>query len=367
MSAYGHRRSRACGLLADAGLQAAGFVPGAQFTFLTGVHLHLMERPTLYVLKVDGAGLAVMPALEELKWSAAMPEVETFYWDDADGPGAAFARLAEALDGGGRLGVEGLRMRVAEYQHLTRHWSPEQIVDADPHLTELRLLKDEGEIADLRRAIEISETALGEVMDAGISGQTEAQICAKLKAAMLSHGATGFAFDPIVLTGGEAANPHGDPGARVIAPGRPVLIDFGASFGDMNADITRTFFCDHVIDAHAEIYQTVLAANAAGLAEVKAGNAVGAVDAAATDRLAASPFSDMILHKTGHGLGREVHEAPVVIRGNTAPQKAGMVFTVEPGLYRAGEIGVRIEDDVLVTETGLDCLTSFPKDLTIYA
>lgn len=361
------RRDRATALLKDAGLDAAGFVPGAQFTYLTGVHLHLMERPTLFVLAANGAGFAVMPALEEQKWSQAMPEVETFYWDDAQGPQAAFKSLASALGNDVSLGVEGLRMRVTEYNHLLSHWSASQIIDADQTLTELRLLKDADEISDLRRAISISEAALGDVLDGGIKGKTERHIGQLLYSAMLNHGASGFAFDAIVLTGGEAANPHGEPGDREVRPGQPLLIDFGASYGDLNADITRTVFCDHVTDEHAAIYETVLAANKAGRSAVQAGATVGAVDVAATDVLQASRFAELILHKTGHGLGWEVHEAPAVMRRNEDLQRPGMVFTIEPGLYRAGEIGVRIEDDVLVTETGIDCLSSFSRELAIYA
>jgi Xaa-Pro dipeptidase len=367
VSAFADRRKRACTLLKDAGIDAAGFVPGANFTYLTGVHLHLMERPTVYVLVASGESLAIIPSIEAQKWQTAMPRTKTFYWDDADGPDAAFAALAEALDTGSSFGIEGLRMRAAEYLALTRHWPNEALVDADRALTGLRLLKDEGEIADLRQAIKISEMALGEVFDEGIGGRSELELAARLKVAMLSHGATGLAFDPIVLSGGEAANPHGDAGDRVVKPGHPLLIDFGASYGDMHADITRTVFCEHASDEHREIYETVRSANEAGRGAVRPGPAVGAVDIAATSVLAASPFADMILHKTGHGLGREVHEAPHVIRNNQAPQQAGMVFTIEPGLYRPGEIGVRIEDNVLVTETGIDCLTSFSRELMTVA
>ena len=363
MNAFSERRSRAIALLKKAGFDAAAFVPGANFTYLTGVHMHLMERPTLFVLKSDGGSYAVMPALEQQKWSTAMPETETFYWDDVDGPGEAFAALAQAVGTEGALGVEGLRMRAAEYIALSRHWPSQALVDADTAMIELRVLKDAGEIADLRRAIAISEAALGEMFDAGIGGKSELELAAGLKAAMLSHGASGFAFGPIVLTGGEAANPHGDPGDRIVQAGQPLLIDFGASYGDMHADITRTVFCEHVSDRHAAIYETVLTANKAGLAAVETGAPVAAVDIAATDALAASDFADMILHKTGHGLGREVHEAPQVMRSNETPQQAGMVITIEPGLYRAGEIGVRIEDDVLITENGPDCLTNFEREL----
>lgn len=362
-----NRRSRAARLMGASGIGAVAFVPGPNFVYLTGVHLHLMERPTLYVLTAEGQSLAMMPGLEKQKWGAAMPGAETVYWDDADGPDAAFATLAGWLGDALPLGIEGLRMRAAEYRALARYLGPDALVDADPALTGLRLLKEPGEIAELRRAIAISEAALGEACAAGIGGRSGHEIAARLKAAMLSHGATGFAFEPIVLSGGEAANPHGDVSDRVVQPGDALLIDFGASWGDMHADITRTVFCDHVSDDHAEIYETVLAANKAGRAAVGAGVSVGAVDAAATGRLEASAFADLILHKTGHGLGREVHEAPPVMRSNTDKQRAGMVFTVEPGLYRAGEIGVRIEDNVLVTENGHDCLTGFDRELTCHA
>lgn len=367
MTVFDDRRGRAATLLRAAGLGCAAFVPGPNLQYLTGVSLHLMERPTLYVLTADGGSHALMPALERQKWQAAMPECETTYWDDADGPEAGFAALTARFSATMPLGVEGLRMRAAEYRMLARHLGVEALTDADAALSELRLIKDAGELDDLRRAIAISEASLGETLDAGILGVSERQIAARLKAAMLSHGATGFAFDPIVLGGGAAANPHGDASDRTLSPGDVLLIDFGASYGAMHADITRTLFCDHATDAHTEIYNTVLEANRAGRAAVRAGMPLGAVDDAATGVIEASPFADLILHKTGHGLGREVHEAPPIMRSNTAPQRTGMVFTVEPGLYREAEIGVRIEDNVVVGEQGHICLTQFDRRLQVIA
>ena len=367
MNPFGTRRDRAIALMQDAEIAAVLFVPGPNFAYLTGVNLHLMERTTLYVLCADGRDLAVMPGLERQKWGEAMPAADTIYWDDAEGPNAALAGLAGRLGLNQRLGIEGLRMRAAEYRALVQQFGIDMLVDADPALTELRTIKDADEIRDLRRAIAISEAALGEIFDAGIGGQSERQISARLKTAMLAHGATGFAFEPIVLRGAAAANPHGDASDRIIGPGDALLIDFGASYGDMHADITRTVFCDHAKDDHAAIYETVLAANLSGRAAVQDGSPVGAVDDAATGILEASPFSEFILHKTGHGLGWEVHEAPPVARSYQAPQRSGMVFTIEPGLYRPNDIGVRIEDDVLVTETGHECLTQFDREILIYA
>jgi Xaa-Pro dipeptidase len=170
-----------------------------------------------------------------------MPDVETFYWKDAEGPDAAFAWLADQC-GPITLGVEGLRMRMAEYALLVSHWHNKQVVNADVALAELRMLKDKNEVVALSRAIKISEAALLETIEATRVGQTELQVKSRLQKAMLSHGAEGFAFDPIVLTGSAAANPHGTSGGGSIVPGACLLIDFGASYGGMHADITRTFF-----------------------------------------------------------------------------------------------------------------------------
>lgn len=364
MKLFDRPLKRATNLMQQAGLDAIALVPGPNFAYLTGVHLHLMERPTLFVLRADGHQFAVMPQLERLKWSAAMPAAATFYWQDEAGPAAAFKQLSAALQSE-RLGVEGLRMRAAEYLQLLHHWPQQHLVDADNALSELRLCKDAAEIAQLKKAIAISETALAETLDAFRIGQTERAIAARLKIAMLSHGASGFSFDPIVLAGAEAANPHGSPAERATQPGQVLLIDFGASFEDMHADITRTVFCQHVTDQHAAVYETVKAANQAGKDAIRVDEPIENVDTAATAVLKNSPYADLIVHKTGHGLGRDVHEAPQVMQGSRTAMTPGMVFTVEPGLYRPGDLGVRIEDDVLVTATGYESLTTFSRDLMI--
>ena len=148
-------------------------------------------------------------------------------------------------------------------------------------------------------------------------------------------------------------------------PGDALLIDFGAKIEGFSADITRTFFCEHVDDRHAEIYETVRAANALGRRMAAPGVTAHELDTAVTDVLRASPFADMIVHKTGHGLGLDVHEAPQVMVGNHRKLEPGFVITIEPGLYGAGDVGVRIEDDVTITEDGARSLTSFPRELRL--
>jgi len=184
---------------------------------------------------------------------------------------------------------------------------------------------------------------------------------------MLAHGSDGFGFEPIVLAGAKAANPHGTPDDTPLRPGDALLIDFGAKIEGFSADITRTFFCEYVDDRHAEIYETVRAANALGRRMAGPGVTADELDRAVTDVLRASPFAEMIVHKTGHGLGLDVHEAPQVMVGNHRTLEPGFVITIEPGLYGAGDVGIRIEDDVTITEDGARSLTSFPRELRLIA
>ena len=310
--------------------------------------------------------LAIMPDLERAKWTQAFPDAVTFYWQDADGYQAAFAGAAAALEGR-MIGVEGMRMRLFEADALRRHFPQGTVVDAEAGLVDLRLVKSAEEIAALSQAIAISEQALAETLAEVRVGMSERAIAAVLKQRMLAGGAEGFSFDPIVLAGGNAANPHGVPGLRGLGAGDALLIDFGASFGGFHADITRTFFCGHVSDDHRAMYDTVLAANTLG--RQMAGPKVTAheLDVAVTEVLAASAYAALIVHKTGHGLGMDIHEAPQIMRGNHKLLVPGTVFTIEPGLYRVGEIGVRIEDNLVTDAEGARVLTSYPRELTLVA
>lgn len=360
MNRFETRRRRAAARAGQADLAALAFVPGPNFYYLSGLHFHLMERPTLMLIMASGAVAAVMPELERSKWSAAFPDAETFYWQDSDGYHAAFAACAQVCSG--RVGVEGMRMRMFEAAALNAHLPPDRVVDASEILEPLRICKDADEVADLRRAIAISEEALADVMAQAKAGDTEAALVARLKSAMLHHGAEGFSFDPLVLSGPNAADCHGTPDDRPIRPGETLLIDFGATYRGMNADITRTFFCEHVPTDSLAIYETVQRANARGRDVAAPGETCDAVDRETTSVLASSSFADLIVHKTGHGLGLDVHEAPQVMVGNQTALAPGMVITIEPGLYQRGALGVRIEDDVLITEDGCESLTTYPRE-----
>ncbi len=356
------RRQRAVELMRSAGLDALAFVPGPNFFYLTGLNFHLMERPTILVLDRDGCVTAIMPALERLKWSTAFPDAETFFWQDSDGFEKAFSDAAAAL-GKVSLGVEGGRMRMFESDALRRQVKGGEVTNADAALADLRMLKDADEVAQLQEAIRISEAALEDTVEAVRAGMTERQVKSMLQSRMLARGAEGFSFDPIVLAGGKAANPHGTSGDTPLEPGDVMLVDFGARMGGYNADITRTFFIGHAKDEHADIYGVVEAANAAGREAASAGMPAHDLDTLVTECLRTSPYGDLVVHKTGHGLGLDVHEPPQVMIGNTQRLDPGTVFTIEPGLYRTDDLGVRIEDNVVMTPQGARSLTGFDRRL----
>ncbi len=346
-------------------LDAVALVPGANFYFLTGASFHLMERPTLVVVPREGPLQAVMPVLERSRWQAVAPRADTSYWQDSDGFDRAFAALAGRI-APARIGVEGQRMRVFEAEALRRAFPDAAIVDAHSAISGMRLHKDAGEIEAIQRAIGISESALAATLAEAVVGMSETAFRGRLVAEMLGAGADGLAFEPIVLAGGASADPHGTPSAeRRLERGKPLLVDFGAAMDGYMADITRTFFVGSAGSEYRDIYEAVRAANELGRSIAAPPMTLDALDRRVGDSLRASGFGDLVLTKTGHGLGLDVHEAPQVMVGNMQAMEAGMVFTIEPGLYREGDIGVRIEDDVLVTQDGVVSLTGFERALTL--
>ncbi len=352
------RRQRLGEALGAKGFDAVAMVPGANFFYLTGIKFHLMERPTILFIDNEATVTAVMPSLERGKWQSTGPGGETHYWRDSDGYDRAMADAVAALPGK-RIGVEGLRMRMFEAEALRHHVGNGSVEDAQELISAMRLIKDDAEINLLREAIRISEAALETTLKVVERGISEVEICQTLVSAMLDQGADGVAFAPLVLSGAAAADPHGTSSReRRLQPGDPLLIDFGATYAGYNADITRTVYLEHVSVEFTAIHETVLGANARGREMVTSATTAHDVDVAVTKVLRNSPFGEFIVHKTGHGLGMDVHEAPQIMVGNHTELVPGMVFTIEPGLYLPGRIGIRIEDDFLVTEDGGVSLTS---------
>ncbi|KPD14113.1 Xaa-Pro peptidase family protein [Phaeobacter sp. 11ANDIMAR09] len=346
-------------------VDALALVPGPNFTRALGHSFMSHERPFVLVIPAVGAPAAIVPNLELGSWELVNFEGKVFDWRDQDGYQAAFDALAAHMPMK-RLAVEGQVMRVFVH-HALKQASPElEIIDAEKQISGLRMVKSEADVAALQKAIALSERALHRVLAEVQEGQTEKEIESRLIQALFSEGADDLAFTPIVVASDNSARVHGHAREDYkIQSGDALLFDFGARKDGFCADITRTVFVAEVSDEARAVYETVLAANMAGLAATRAGVTAHQIDDVVIGVLEASPYAEHIETKTGHGLGRDVHEAPYIMRGNHQVLPAGTVYTNEPGLYLAGKFGVRIEDDVLITEEGCQVLTQFPKELTI--
>jgi Xaa-Pro dipeptidase len=358
------RYSQFRALARDLGVDAVALVPGPNFTRLFKTSFGSHERPLLTLIPADGPPAAIVPELELLSFDKIGFEGEVFSWRDQTGYGAAFAALAAHMPIRS-LAAEGQVMRVFVHHALTGAYPGLDVRDAETAISGLRICKTPDEVTALEAAIAISEAALHDTLAGVRVGMTEMQVQARLTQALFAHGADDLSFGPIVAAADNAALPHAHARDYAIRAGDALLLDFGAKKDGLCADITRTVFVGDPSPHDAEVYETVLAANLAGHAATVPGATAHSVDDAVTGVLEASPFAAFIRTKTGHGLGRDVHEAPYIMRGNHQALTPGMVFTNEPGLYIPGALGVRIEDDVLVTPSGSRCLTRFPATITV--
>lgn len=346
-------------------VEAIALVPGPNFTRALGHSFMSHERPFVLVIPAEGKPAAIVPNLELGSWEQVGFDGAVFDWRDQDGYAGAFAALAAHLPMT-RLAVEGQVMRVFVHHALKQAMPDVEIIDAERQISGLRMIKTAADLAALEAAISLSERALHRVLEGVRVGQTEKEIESALIQALFAEGADDLAFTPIVAAGDNSARPHAHARADYkVQSGDALLFDFGGRKDGFCADITRTVFVGEVSEDGRAVYDTVLRANLAGLEVTRAGVTAHEIDDVVTGVLEASPYADRIRTKTGHGLGRDVHEAPYIMRGNHQELPAGTVYTNEPGLYGPGLFGVRIEDDVLITEDGCRTLTTFPKELMI--
>lgn len=359
--------ARIAALRAISGVDAIALVPGTNLQYFTGLEFFLSERPVVAIFTPDTLGV-IVPQLEILKLDER-PDLNAvpFAWNDEEWYQGAFARALEDLGlVGKRLGIDGMTMRVTEGLTLTGLDPTLTLVPVERSLIAIRAIKTAEENALQRQAIAISEAALAQLLTEIRPGQTERQIARRLNDLQVEGGADGIAFGTLVQTGPNASNPHGTTTDRVLQEGEALLIDFGCTFGGYCSDITRTF-CLGVVPAELQrIHDVVLAANTAARAAAGPGVPMSAVDCAAREVITAAGFGPYFTHRTGHGLGTDGHEPIPQIAGNVDDLlQPGMTFTIEPGIYLPGFGGVRIEDNMLITETGAESMTVFPREITV--
>jgi len=347
-------------LLATQGVAAVLVTDAADVRYLSGFR---GEDATLVI----GAQEALI-CTDARFWEQVRAEVTGFTLSAVSGTDLVTHSAAAVADLEGAtaaLGFQGADVSYADYRKL-RRLHRGRLRDLRAGVTRLRAVKDEGEVARLRRAATVSDAAMAATVAAGLVGRRERDVAWQLRAEYQRLGAEGEAFAAIVAAGDHGAQAHALPGHRVIAAGELVVVDTGARVDGYCSDITRTFAAGAVSSELRRVYDVVLAAQLAGLAAVRAGaHGRDDVDAAARAVIAAAGYADQFGHGTGHGVGLEVHEAPWLGRTRGDRLEAGMICTVEPGIYVDGLAGVRIEDTVLVGEDGGEPLTRYPKDLQV--
>jgi Xaa-Pro dipeptidase len=361
-----HRITKLLQLAAQANLTAVAIMPGPNMQYFAGMHFHLSERPTLAIFPVQGQPTLICPAFEATKTQRSPIAWQLFTYVDGQDPLEVFHAACHALQlDQKRLGVEAYKLRVLELRLLEKAAYALTCEPADALMAQLRMIKEADEIAAMRRAIEITERALDDTLDVVRAGMTERQIANRLTQALLQRGAEGLAFDPLIQSGANAALPHASATERVIQSGEVLLLDFGVTIDGYSSDITRTFVVGHAPEEIKKIYELVKQSNTAGRAAARPGATGQDVDRAARQVIAEAGYGQYFTHRTGHGLGLEGHEPPYMVEGNTVPLEAGNTFTIEPGIYVPGLGGVRIEDDLVITENGAESLTTYDRELRI--
>jgi Xaa-Pro dipeptidase len=340
--------------------------PGPTLAYLTGLDFHLMERPVLLVYAPGKVPALILPELELQKTIGLSYPLKTYpYGENPAEWGNHFRKAFFDLDLYGQtIGVEPRRMRVLELRMVENNAPGAHVIAADSELASLRLHKDSNEIEKMRRAVQIAQNALEATLPLVKVGMTERELAAELTIQLLRHGSEPeMPFSPIVSGGPNSANPHASPTERPLQPGDLLVIDWGATHEGYVSDLTRTFAIGEVDEEYRKIHEIVQQANAAGRAAGKPGVACAEVDKAARKVIEDAGYGQYFVHRTGHGLGMEGHEEPYMRGDNQQLLEVGMAYTVEPGIYLPGRNGVRIEDDMVVTENGSESLSDLPREI----
>ena len=341
---------------------------GPTLKYLTGLSFHLMERPVVLFVKPNHEPVIVLPELEMRKVDLFPYKVQAFAygenpseWDDA------FRKATQALGlDGKRIGVEPRQLRLLEFRHVKAGAPEADYPDASEVLAGLRLRKDKAEVDAMRRAVMIAQDALKATIPLIKIGMTERELASELVMQLLRKGSDSeMPFAPIVSGGPNSANPHASPTDRKLQAGDMLVVDWGAAYNGYISDLTRTFAVGEMDEELKKIHRTVQEANAAGRAAAKSGVPCANVDKAARDVIEKAGYGEYFTHRTGHGIGMEGHEDPYMRGDNMQILEPGMAFTVEPGIYLPNRNGVRIEDNVVITESGSDVLSDMPREMRV--
>lgn len=364
MSPYADRLAACQRRLTETAADAVVLVPSRNLEYLTGFAEEPSERALFLFLTADHDPVFFAPELAAQQLADYTPIDDVRTWSDAEGPADPLGAVCSALGlDGGHLLVDGTMW--ARFTQLLESSLPNATFGlADELLAEQRIRKDDAELAALRAAADAADTAMMAIRALGTDaiGQTEAELATRIEDELAAAGGTGPSFEPIVGSGPNGAMPHHTHGDRRIESGEPVVLDFGTRVDGYPSDQTRTVVFDGEPSADfRRVHDVVRRAQAAAIETVEPGVTAGTVDAAAREVIEAAGYGEEFIHRTGHGVGLDVHEEPTIVGGSDRLLEPEMVFSVEPGVYVPGEFGVRIEDLVVVTTEGCERLNTTPR------
>lgn len=356
---YAERIKQVQQWLATEGRSALLVTPSTDLRYLTGLRLYPSERLVLLTIPAEGVPTLIHPAFERDIVEQAGLSLELVGWSDGDDP----YRLVDAALSGGQAAVAGTTPAQV-FDRLRRTAAAEGIGVSVEILADLRRRKTAWEIAQLESAARLADSVVAELPTiSDITSYSEADLAAELRRRLLAGGADPSSGFGIAAAGANAANPHHRAGAAQLQGANGFLLDFGATVNGYHSDTSRTFAVGEVSPRLAEVHAVVLEANRAATAAAGPGVPASAIDAAARQVIVDAGYGAYFTHRTGHGIGLDIHEEPYIVRGNDTPIQVGDVFSIEPGIYIPGELGVRIEDIVAVAESGVQVLNQSDRSL----
>ena len=360
---YDERRKRAQTMVREKNAEAAIVCPGPNLQYFTGLRGEPFDRYHALYLPADGDCALLSPDgyLSQAEAYADADDYLTIGPNDPDALASTIEMMSS--DDTTTLLVDGCGLHTLS-QALYQRFSVEEIGPADPIFRSLRRVKDDAEIQALRRSASVADAVSEEIRSLGSEavGYTEAELATEIRASLHARGAKGVSFDVVVGSGPNGADPALRTSDRQIRSGEPVVVDFGCFLDGYASDQTRTVVFDGDPPADFErAHEATLNALEVGVVAVEPGMEAGEVDAAVRDKLSEYGLADRFTHGTGHGVGLASHESLTIAEDEPTELEPGMVFSIEPGVYYEGEWGVRIEDLVVVTDSGAERLNGTPR------
>jgi Xaa-Pro aminopeptidase len=367
-SRFAERLERAIAATDAAGFAAMLVAVGSDMHYLTGYEALPLKRLTVLVVAPGRDPLLIVPRLEHAAAKAGLrTPVEIRTWDETDDP---YALAVAGLPAMGRVAVSDtmLAMHLLRFQAALA--AAAVYVPASTVLSELRMVKDADEIALLRAAAHAADRVVAAIAGGRLVGRTEADVAREVRERLIDEGHDTASF-AIVGSGPNSASPHHDASDRVIGAGEPIVLDIGGTLGGYGSDVTRTIWVTGGDETKRpdprfiELFGVLHQAQAYATMGVLPGVLCETIDGAARGVIKAAGHGPAFFHRTGHGIGLDGHEDPYLVAGNDLPLRAGMAFSVEPGIYYPGEYGARIEDIVVCGDDGPIVLNEAPRELAI--